>query len=229
MILGKPELRPFRSKPQKLSEWLETATRGLVPSAQARIHAEIEAHFAEAVSVRLQKGARLAEAQAAALADLGDAADAARRFRREHLTIGDGKQVAGQADMQISMGLIWIVCFAYSFFPKYYPSPSVGLLLILEIFSLYLAVFLLVWRQPRVVTRRLLALLVSLAWLNVGSYLFLNELNHTSDRFLRVMGWGQVVIWVLWAIQLTYLGFNLRRKLSRTGEGDRPCGDSAAA
>src|ERR1700690_1281853 len=86
----------FRQRPPKsLSEWLEKAARDLVPSAQARIRAEIETHYAEAVQAYLQDGFRETAAQAAALADLGNAQAAARRFGREHLTENDAAIIAG--------------------------------------------------------------------------------------------------------------------------------------
>ena len=86
----------FRQVPaHSLSEWLDLATGNLVPSAQARIRAEIETHYAEAVQAYLQDGFREIAAQAAALADLGDAYAAARRFGREHLTENDAAIIAG--------------------------------------------------------------------------------------------------------------------------------------
>jgi hypothetical protein len=90
MILGNP-----RPKPTNLAEWLEQAIGGLVPSAQARIRAEIEAHYAEAVQSHLAGGSVESAAQAAALIDLGDAKAAARRFGREHLTKNDAAILAG--------------------------------------------------------------------------------------------------------------------------------------
>ncbi len=86
MILGLP-----RPKPTNVAEWLEQATGSLVPSAQARVRQEIEAHYAEAVQAHLVKGLSEPAAQAAALTDLGNAPAAARRFGREHLTDEDAR------------------------------------------------------------------------------------------------------------------------------------------
>jgi hypothetical protein len=80
MILG------LQKKPQNFPEWLDAATRDLVPSAQARVRPEMEAHYAEAVQMHLKNGSLEAIAQAAALADLGDAYAAARRFQKQYLT-----------------------------------------------------------------------------------------------------------------------------------------------
>jgi hypothetical protein len=68
-----------------LPAWLETATLALVPSAKTRIRAEIEAHYADAVASHLLNGVSEPVAQAAALASLGDARAAGRRFRQNHL------------------------------------------------------------------------------------------------------------------------------------------------
>jgi hypothetical protein len=78
---------------QNLAEWHDVATRDLVPSAQARIRTEIEAHYAEAVQSRMPAWATETEAQTSALADLGDVNSAARRFRREYLTMQDIQRI----------------------------------------------------------------------------------------------------------------------------------------
>ncbi len=84
---------PWRGRRvQNLAEWLEIATGKLVPSVQARVRAEIEAHYAEAVKSRQNAGLPTANAQAVALADLGEAHAAARRYNWEYLT----KEEAGQ-------------------------------------------------------------------------------------------------------------------------------------
>jgi len=86
-LIKNPELRPWRRRPaQNLAKWLEIATGKLVPFAQARIRAEIEAHYAEAVKSHQDTGLSETNAQAVALADLGNAYAAARKYRREFLT-----------------------------------------------------------------------------------------------------------------------------------------------
>jgi hypothetical protein len=80
-------MRLFRQQPTRtLSEWLDLATRDLVPSAQARIRTEIEAHYNEAVQARLVIGWSESNAKAGALLDLGSANTAGRRFRKKYLT-----------------------------------------------------------------------------------------------------------------------------------------------
>ena len=71
---------------QNLSEWLEIATKELVVPSERRIWAEVTSHYEEAVEGHLQNGLPIALAQEAALAELGDAKAAGRRFRRTHLT-----------------------------------------------------------------------------------------------------------------------------------------------
>jgi hypothetical protein len=75
-----------RRQAQTLSEWLEVATRKLVAPARERIRVEIEAHYAEAVEALLESGLSEAAATAKAVAELGTARAAAKRFRKEHLT-----------------------------------------------------------------------------------------------------------------------------------------------
>jgi hypothetical protein len=99
MILGKtpPEKLPLDGRqPQNFSEWLEVATWNLVPSAQARVRPEIEAHYAEAVQAHLAADVGDSAAQAAALADLGEAKAAAKRFSQQYLTTLEVKTLGKQ-------------------------------------------------------------------------------------------------------------------------------------
>jgi hypothetical protein len=72
--------------PQDVCEWLEIATRKLVAQAKVRICAEVISHYEEAVDAHLETGLPIEAAIRAALAELGDARAAGRRFRRAHLT-----------------------------------------------------------------------------------------------------------------------------------------------
>jgi hypothetical protein len=87
--VSEPESGGVRS----IAEWLETATRKLTAPAKERIRLELEAHYADGMESHLANGCPEAEAQAAALAELGDPAAAAKRFRREHLTEKEAKRV----------------------------------------------------------------------------------------------------------------------------------------
>ncbi len=79
--------------PASLADWLVVATKNLVPSAQARVRGEIKAHFAEAASAHQKNGQSEVEATSAALADLGSARAAGRRYRREYLTHHDAMAI----------------------------------------------------------------------------------------------------------------------------------------
>jgi hypothetical protein len=70
----------------RLTIWLKRASDGLTAPVKERIRSEIESHYAEAVDSHMTNGLSEAEARRAALAELGDVNDAARRFRRLHLT-----------------------------------------------------------------------------------------------------------------------------------------------
>jgi hypothetical protein len=109
-----PVLLPLDGRlPQNVSEWLEVATWNLVPSAQARIRAEIESHYAQALqSYRANESSDVA-ANTTALADLGDARAAARRFSRQYLTIGEARLVGRRIKAARSTGplsyLPWMI------------------------------------------------------------------------------------------------------------------------
>jgi len=81
MILG------FESPVTTLNQWLKIATYDLVTPAKERIQAEIEAHYAEAVASHLaHQDVSQAEAEMAALAELGDAPAAGKKFRKQYLS-----------------------------------------------------------------------------------------------------------------------------------------------
>jgi hypothetical protein len=70
---------------EELARWLEAATQGLPQAAQAVVRAEIEAHYADAVSDHRASGKTAEEAHRAAMADLGDVRATARALRDTHL------------------------------------------------------------------------------------------------------------------------------------------------
>jgi len=101
-----------KPSPQNLSEWLEIATKKLVSQARQRIWTEVASHYEEAVEAHLQSDLPIEAAQAAALAELGDAKAAARRFRRTHLTESEFRKVAGmlesyQPNMLVHVGGVY--------------------------------------------------------------------------------------------------------------------------
>jgi len=64
--------------PPSLERWLEIATRNLAEEGQARVRAEIEAHYWEAVEDDLAHGKSEEEAHRQALKLLGDSQSAGR-------------------------------------------------------------------------------------------------------------------------------------------------------
>ncbi len=85
-----------RHDPERVTflwQWLDIATAKLSAPAKERIQLEIEAHVADSVQSHQAEGYSETDAQAAALAELGDATTAAKRFRRRHLTSKEAKRV----------------------------------------------------------------------------------------------------------------------------------------
>jgi hypothetical protein len=102
-----------RHQPQTLSDWLEVSTRKLAEPAKERIRAEIEAHYAEAVAGYVTTGLSQSAVAAAALADLGDAKAAAKRFRKRHLTKWEEQIVKRFLNQRLSM---WALVSSYTLF-----------------------------------------------------------------------------------------------------------------
>src|ERR1700722_15632505 len=96
-----------------LSEWLEVATHRLAEPAKERIRAEIEAHYVEAVRDQRGNGLSLCAAEAEALAELGDARTAGKRFRKGHLTKWEERIVKRFLNQRLS---IWALVFSYALF-----------------------------------------------------------------------------------------------------------------
>jgi hypothetical protein len=82
-----------RHQVQDLHEWLGIATKDLVATAKERIRFEIETHYAESAAAHLVQGLSESDARMEALAELGQAKEAAKRFRKQHLTIKEAEKV----------------------------------------------------------------------------------------------------------------------------------------
>ena len=100
------EFEDLWTEHQQLRDWLRTATAGLVAPAKQRIRTEIEAHYREAVAAHLGDGLLERRAKAAAVAELGDAKAAAKRFRRSHLTTTEVEAVNRALRWTRSWGLL---------------------------------------------------------------------------------------------------------------------------
>lgn len=97
----------------QLCEWLRTATRGLAASAKERIQMEIGAHYSEALTAHVVDGLSESEAKVAAVAELGDAKAAAKRFRKRHLTVEEADAAASYFKIARS---VWTLLVMYLFF-----------------------------------------------------------------------------------------------------------------
>jgi hypothetical protein len=128
--------------PRTLPEWRGRATRFLIPSAKTRIGAEIEAHYTEAVQFHLANGFTEAEAQAAALAELGSAPAANRRFRQKYLTLFNVSELKTNLESDRSRRRIGC-CFSFSLIFSLCmwviqpPSANVPLWLLVTIWQLW--------------------------------------------------------------------------------------------
>jgi hypothetical protein len=238
MILGNPS-----PKPANLAEWLEQATGDLVPSAQARIRPEIEAHYADAVQAHLANGADEPTAHAAALTDLGNAPAAARRFRREHLTDEDARRMAhwsNPAQVFIARGQCfhaYIICVIYLGSPRDLPTADdrlfllchlVALALLLMGIAIAIAAYALPWRTTNLRTKRQIVGLMLLHWINLGAFplvLFVSlpfwhspPEEHVFRIFLPVIALNLLLL----AIWGSHECLRLRQKLKSANEDDLP-------
>jgi hypothetical protein len=208
-------------EPRNLPEWLDVATRHLVPSAQARIRSEIEAHYAESVHSHQSHGSPESEAQTAALAELGSAQVAAWRFGREHLTTGEAETVFREAEAQISLGTIWGIC---NVLVVSYPNPvgpEVGLLCTLSAILIYYTFRVLVRRSRKVVTRRMVNLLLSILWLNIGGFVWMIHFDQADDQVIHRLQLFMAVGFCLMAAGNSLSLLRLRRKLAVRIDGDQ--------
>jgi hypothetical protein len=218
MILG----RRIPEKPRNLPEWLDVATRDLVPPAPARIRAEIGAHYAEAVQAHQARGTPEPEAQAAALAELGSARAAAWRFGQEHLTTGEVETVFRLVGGQICLGVFLAVCNGLDVFLPDPVGPKFGLLSFLAAVFICLASGGLLRRSRRVVSRCMVSLLLSLLWLNFGGFLWMTHIDKADDQVVRGL-WELMAVGLILVVagrSLTLL--RLRRKLAVEFDGDLP-------
>jgi multisubunit Na+/H+ antiporter MnhF subunit len=199
---------------QNLSEWLHIATNELVVPAERRIWAEVTSHYEEAVEGHLQNGMPIALAQEAALAELGDAKAAGRRFRRTHLTVFEFEKVhrllgSCQPSLWVEFGG---VCLCLSFgmtlnWPRFSTSTLIGMA---ALFIVYETVARMLSRRksPRRVVQMDLG-----GWLMVG-------ILYLCAIFRRLPGWFHIFELLYCPIVLANILFlfRLSNKLGKMGE-----------
>jgi hypothetical protein len=156
---------------QNLDEWLKTATGELwfgelAGPAKERIKLEIKSHFEDAVAAHQTEGLTGTEAQARALADLGDAHAAAKRFRKTHLTEWEAKRLLSCWSVPRSMSLVVLfgaplisLCLIFYFLTKTHLSLLVpGILGIVFLLAISISVVVARRHDFRVHPRCLLGL-----------------------------------------------------------------------
>jgi hypothetical protein len=119
---------------RNISEWVEVVTRRIAAPANERIGREIGAHYAEAVVAHVGGGLSESEANAAALGELGDARQAARRFRRQHLTVRDARKLKVNDEMvksilQLTSGYLLFFTFGLEW-GRTFPGSATRILLL---------------------------------------------------------------------------------------------------
>jgi hypothetical protein len=175
-----------KPRPETLSEWLDIATRKLAAPTKKRIKGEIEAHYAQAMDDLLHNGSSESAASEAALALLGDANLAAKRFREHHLTEWESQVVQlsikqARSVFAMSLNCVIFVEFALDQLPRrqnalihyVYPLPCL-VIEFLAMIALPTACFIGARRIRRGPNMRLLLLMQSISGFVVG--LGLNQL-----------------------------------------------------
>ncbi len=224
---------------QTLSEWLEIATGKLVPSAQARVRSEIEAHYAEAVQSHMAAGATEPAAQAAALADLGDAKAAARRLGRNYLTKTDAEivtKIVNDASRDIVpwgfislliLVMYWLTLDSIGVFFGIAPGwvywcPTVSMFLIMVIVvTTRVAAYILAGLKITPAIRGQLVFMNYVSWLMMYACFLIDPWE--SSHGLNIL-----ILFVV-AAPSTYYFLRLRRKLQSAGNEALPPGDPARA
>ncbi len=87
-----------------LKTWLKTARANLVPEAQRLVSEQILEHFLNAVERYQLEGKSILEAEAKALADLGDSCLAAKKFEQSYLTYAELEECAKPRDKAVTNG-----------------------------------------------------------------------------------------------------------------------------
>jgi len=144
------------------------ATKGIAAAGKERITREIEVHFAEAVEAHIAKGEPQEIAQASALAELGDAKTARRRFLKKHLTTLEEKHVLnwrndGNSKRQLLLNLFLgglliaepVISFKTTFLYVYMVIVSLGFI-VFPIFIFWLL------RQPSIKSKLSLLVFITL-------------------------------------------------------------------
>jgi len=84
---------PRTASQTNLHDWLDVATKGLTEHSKERVDREVTSHYRDAIEAERRDGRSKREAQAIALASLGDPKAARKLYRREFVTAWDVDQL----------------------------------------------------------------------------------------------------------------------------------------
>ena len=208
--------------PRNLDQWLQIATTELVVPAERRIWAEVTSHYEEAVEGHLQEGLPIALAQHAALAELGDAKAAGRRFRTSHLTEAEVRKVAVllksyQPSLEVHIWGLTGCCSLGSVLPKFL-SPISSLVCMVVVMIVYETVVFVLARGK---SPRSLVLMSMGVWLMLMGLWLMSGMpfvfwSHTAG-LMRCAALGYLLNSGIALRQVGYY-FRLSNKLGKAGE-----------
>lgn len=215
----------FQKPPaQTLPDWLAIATRKLTDASKHRIQMEIEAHYAEAVGAQRADGQSESDAQASALAQLGDAHATAKRFRKRHLTEREEERLKAADRYGRS---IWFLLLNYAMFwlfsftlPK--PFTHAGnpwlYLTVQSVFFIVIPTtgFVVARRRNMKANRHLLWVNVSME-LGLSLYFYLMCLSVTQTKSTAFNVLGSAVPVLPWVLTHFLIALHTCRKIGRLG------------
>ncbi len=89
---------------QAITNWLEIAQANLAPRAKEIVQEQILEHWNSALEKYVLEGKSVLEAEALALADLGDARAAAKKFEKAYLTTRELEKLTAVKDSAANVG-----------------------------------------------------------------------------------------------------------------------------
>ncbi len=107
-----------KSEPKNLEEWLEIATKGIVPLEAEAIAREIRSHYQDELEFQMSYGKTQLESERIALLDLGDSNKAKQKFYESHITVYELENLKdSKADLffEIFCSLIVLYSIFYGF------------------------------------------------------------------------------------------------------------------
>ena len=95
-----------KPSPKNLEEWLEIATKGIVPLEAEAIAREIKSHYQDELEFQMSYGKTQVEAERIAFAELGNAYRENRQFANSHVFVSElNHYITERKDSSIALGL----------------------------------------------------------------------------------------------------------------------------